>query len=158
MLRDWERHYQGDLSIALTDTFGSDYFFSDFTPEQAHEWRGLRHDSGDPIDFGEKAIDFYLKHEIDPTEKTIVFSDGLDVDEIIRLSTHFAGRINLLFGWGTNLMNDLGIPANNFVMKATAVNDTPTVKLSDDAGKHTGPEDYVERYQEAAQVHHYATA
>jgi nicotinate phosphoribosyltransferase len=158
MLRDWERHYQGDLSIALTDTFGSDYFFSDYTPEQAHEWRGLRHDSGDPIDFGEKAIDFYLKHEIDPTEKTIVFSDGLDVDEIIRLSTHFAGRINLLFGWGTNLMNDLGIPANNFVMKATAVNDTPTVKLSDDAGKHTGPEDYVERYQEAAQVHHYATA
>lgn len=152
MLQDWERHHRGDLSIALTDTYGSEFFFSDFTPAQAAAWRGLRHDSGDPIEFGERAIEFYLQHDINPQEKTIVFSDGLNVDEIIRLADHFGARVNVLFGWGTSLMNDLGLPANNFVMKATAVDGQPTVKLSDDPGKHTGPLETVERYQTAVAV------
>lgn len=149
MLHDWQEHYKGDLSIALTDTFGSEFFFTDFTAEQARDWRGLRHDSGDPVAFGERVIDFYAQHEIDPTTKTIVFSDGLDIDTIEKLADHFSGRISLLFGWGTSLTNDLGLPSNNIVMKATQVNGTDTVKLSDDAGKHTGPEQKVTRYQEA---------
>lgn len=149
MLNDWQEHYNGDLSIALTDTFGSEFFFTDFTPEQARKWRGLRHDSGDPVKFGERVIDFYEQHEIDPTTKTIVFSDGLDIDEIERLADHFGARINLMFGWGTSLTNDLGLPSNNIVMKATHVNQTDTVKLSDDIGKHTGPEQQVTRYQSA---------
>lgn len=153
MLRDWHDTYQGDLSIALTDTFGSEYFFNDFTAEQAQVWNGLRHDSGDPIEFGERAIGYYEQNGIDPSTKTIVFSDGLDIDTIIQLHEHFHGRINVLFGWGTSLMNDLGLPANNIVMKATEVNSMPTVKLSDNPGKHTGPKEkvdyYIERVTEA---------
>jgi nicotinate phosphoribosyltransferase len=149
MLQDWQEHYKGDLSIALTDTFGSEFFFTDFTADQAREWRGLRHDSGDPVAFGERVIDFYAQHEIDSTTKTIVFSDGLDIDMIEKLADHFSGRINLLFGWGTSLTNDLGLPSNNIVMKATRVNDSETVKLSDDEGKHTGPERSVMQYQKA---------
>lgn len=154
MLRDWDATYQGDLSIALTDTFGTDFFFRDFDGDQALAWNGLRHDSGDPFEFTEKAVAFYESHGIDPTTKTIVFSDGLDVDMIIRLHEYCKGRIGATFGWGTNLMNDLGVPANNFVMKATAVDGTPTVKLSDDPGKHTGPEAVVRRYEAA--VNEYA--
>jgi nicotinate phosphoribosyltransferase len=149
MLNDWQEHYNDDLSIALTDTFGSEFFFTDFTPEQVRNWRGLRHDSGDPVKFGERVIDFYEQHEIDPMTKTIVFSDGLDIDEIERLADHFGARINLMFGWGTSLTNDLGLPSNNIVMKATHVNQIDTVKLSDDIGKHTGPEQQVARYQSA---------
>lgn len=160
MMEDWFDRYDEDLSIALTDTFTSDFFFSDFTPEQARQWRGLRHDSGDPIEFGERVIEFYQQFGIDPTDKTIIFSDGLDIDTIISIADHFSGRIKMAFGWGTSLMNDLGIPANNFVMKATAVNGHPTVKLSDTAGKHTGPTDVIERYVtlKDERVHAYASA
>lgn len=146
MMHDWEDRYKGELSIALTDTFTSEFFFSDFTPEQAAMWRGLRHDSGDPIEFGEQALAFYEANGVDPTEKTIVFSDGLDIDTIFELNEHFKGRVKVLFGWGTSLMNDMGLRANNFVMKATAVNGVETVKLSDTEGKHTGPQEQVDRY------------
>tara|TARA_Y100000114_G_scaffold93087_1_gene86505 strand:+ start:2487 stop:3761 length:1275 start_codon:yes stop_codon:yes gene_type:complete len=152
MMRDWEDRYNGDLSIALTDTFTSDFFFSDFTPEQAEKWKGLRHDSGDPIEFGERAIAFYQKSDIDPTTKTIVFSDGLDIETIVKLADHFKGRVNVLFGWGTSLMNDLGFKANNFVMKATNANGIYTVKLSDNEGKHTGPTTQVQRYQDIVEA------
>lgn len=146
MLEDWHDRYGADLSTALTDTFTSDYFFANFTDEEARDWRGLRHDSGDPIEFGERVISFYKERYINPLEKTIVFSDGLDINMIEKLADHFGGRIKLLFGWGTSLMNDLGVRANNFVMKATEVNGTETVKLSDDEGKHTGSQAQVARY------------
>jgi len=147
LLDDWYNFYGQDLSIALTDTFTTDFFFADFTPEQAKNWRGLRQDSGDPIEFGEKAIGFYKANNIDPTTKTIVFSDGLDIDEIVRLNEHFKDRVNVVFGWGTTLTNDLGLKPLNIVMKATEVNGTSTVKLSDNPGKHTGPADKVAQYQ-----------
>jgi nicotinate phosphoribosyltransferase len=147
MMNDWYERYGDDLSIALTDTFTSEFFFSDFTAEQAENWRGLRHDSGDPIQFGERAIGFYEANDVDPQTKTLVFSDGLDIDTIVKLADHFNGRINLLFGWGTSLMNDLGFRPNNFVMKATNVNGIDTVKLSDNEGKHTGPVQQVARYE-----------
>lgn len=147
VLEDWYDYYGKDLSTALTDTYGSDYFFADFTHSQAEKYRALRHDSGDPIEFGEKAIDFYKSNGIDPTSKTIVFSDGLDIDTIIALHDYFEGRINTVFGWGTTLTNDLGVKPLNIVMKATAVEGTPTVKLSDSVGKHTGPPDKVEEYK-----------
>ena len=147
-LRDWRDTYGNELSIALTDTFTTDFFFTDFTPEQMASWKGLRHDSGDPIEFGNKAIEIYKKNGIDPLEKTIVFSDGLDVDEIIRIADYFKDKINVTFGWGTTLTNDLGITPNNFVMKATEVDGVPTVKLSDTPGKHTGPSDKIREYSE----------
>lgn len=146
-LQDWEALYGEDLTTALTDTFGSNFFFEDFTKAQAETWKSLRHDSGDPIDFAERAIAFYEQHGIDPLTKTIVFSDGLDIQTIVLLHNHFKGRINVIFGWGTTLTNDLGIKPLNIVMKATKVNGTETVKLSDDEGKHTGPKEKVMEYQ-----------
>lgn len=154
MLGDWEEVYRGDLSTALTDTWTTDYFFTDFTPEQAAKWNGLRHDSGDPCEFGERVIKMYEKYDIDPMRHTIVYSDGLDVDTIVTLSERFNGRINLVFGWGTTLTNDLGVKPNNFVMKATmvALPEAPseaqgTVKLSDAEGKHMGAPEDIELYQ-----------
>lgn len=148
VLQDWRQLYKGDLSTALTDTFTSDFFFVDFTQEQAESWKSLRHDSGDPIKFGEKVIDFYNTHGIDPLEKTIVFSDGLDIEMIITLADTFKDRINIMFGWGTTLTNDLGVKANNFVMKATEANGISTVKLSDTEGKHTGTPEKIALYKE----------
>lgn len=147
-LNDWFDRYGPDLATALTDTFTTDFFFADFTPEQAQAWRGLRHDSGDPIAFGEHALVFYEANGVDPTTKTIVFSDGLDIDEIVKLHNHFKGRVNVIFGWGTTLTNDLGIQPLNIVMKATHADGNPTVKLSDNPGKHTGPADKITQYQE----------
>jgi len=146
MLRDWQTFYNGDLSTALTDTYTSEFFFESLTPEQARQWKGLRHDSGDPIEFGEKAIAFYEIHGIDPAEKFVLFSDGLDIPTMIRLADYFAGRIPILFGIGTDLSNDVGLRRNNFVMKATRVDGRGTVKLSDVEGKHTGEAADVERY------------
>lgn len=152
-LESWFERYGEDLSIALTDTFGTDFFFADFTKQQAEQWRGTRHDSGDPFVFGERLIDFYEQQGIDPQTKTVVFSDGLDIDQIVELHERFNGRINLMFGWGTTLTNDLGLRPLNIVMKATHATDSrtglsaDTVKLSDNAGKHTGPEVQVQRYQ-----------
>ena len=99
------------------------------------------------MEFGDRVIDVYKQHGIDPREKTIVFSDGLDVETIIKLADYFKDRIKVTFGWGTTLTNDLGVEANNFVMKATAVDGVPTVKLSDVEGKHTGPIDKIEEYK-----------
>ncbi len=147
VLQDWEQLYGEDLSTALTDTFTTEFFFADFTPEQMASWQALRHDSGDPMEFGDRVIDVYEQHGIDPREKTIVFSDGLDVETIIKLADYFKDRIKVTFGWGTTLTNDLGVKANNFVMKATAVDGVPTVKLSDVEGKHTGPDDKIEEYK-----------
>lgn len=160
MLRDWEETHRGDLSTALTDTWTTDYFFTDFTPEQAAAWGGLRHDSGDPFEFGDRVIAFYEQCDIDPKAHTIVYSDGLDIDMIVALADRFKDRIKLVFGWGTTLTNDLGVKANNFVMKATEVATAEypeltqgTVKLSDAEGKHMGTPEDVEFYQ-----HHVARA
>ncbi len=155
MLRDWEATHRGDLATALTDTWTTDYFFTDFTPEQAEAWGGLRHDSGDPFEFGERVITFYQQYNIDPRAHTIVYSDGLDIDMIVALADRFRDRVNIVFGWGTTLTNDLGVKANNFVMKATAVADAAlpqyeqgTVKLSDAEGKHMGNPEDIELYQQ----------
>ena len=152
MLEDWYDRYGEDLSTVLPDTFGTDFFFDDFTPEQAEKWRGSRHDSGDAIDYGEKMIKFYEDLGVDPTTKAITFSDGLNIDEIVLLQAHFKGRVGTLFGWGTTLTNDLGIKPLNIVMKATHVRtadsrEADTVKLSDDPGKHTGPAEKIEEYE-----------
>jgi len=150
-LEDWYHQYGEDYSIALTDTFTTDFFFEDFTPEQAAAWRGVRQDSGDAFEFGERLIKFYEQAGIDPKTKTVVFSDGLDLGSIVKLQNRFGDRINVMFGWGTTLTNDLGIKALNVVMKATHVKtvdgkEADNVKLSDTPGKHTGPAPLVMRY------------
>lgn len=145
VLRDWWDCYGETLSIALTDTFGTKFFFRDFTEAQARAWRGLRHDSGDPFEFGETAISFYQGLGIDPKSKTLVFSDGLDIETILALHERFAGRVGLAFGWGTNLTNDLGIETLSLVVKAIWAFGRWLVKLSDNKAKAMGPPDEVER-------------
>ncbi len=148
MLDDWFDTYGDDLAIALSDTFGSDFFFEDFGTQRAQAWRGTRHDSGDPIAYGEKGIAFYEANDIDPRDKVIVFSDGLDVPTTDRIHQAFKGRVGHLFGIGTNLSNDVGLRPLNIVMKATNVNGADTVKLSDNPGKHTGPEEKIDAYKQ----------
>lgn len=146
-LKDWWEVYGWGLSIALTDTFGTNFFFQDMTQEQASAWKGLRQDSGDPIKFGESAIEFYKGHKVDPREKLLVFSDGLDLDMIQKIHDHFLGRIKTTFGWGTNLTNDLGFEALSLVIKAVEVDGNGTVKLSDNMAKAMGANEDIERYK-----------
>lgn len=147
VLRDWWSLYETGLSIALTDTFGTEFFFRDFTQIQAVSWKGLRHDSGDPVIFGNQAIHFYKRNGIAPENKLLVFSDGLELPKIVELQDRFKDRIRTTFGWGTNLTNDLGLPALSLVMKAVEANGRPTVKLSDNLAKATGPEQEIVRYK-----------
>ncbi|HSV45974.1 MAG TPA: nicotinate phosphoribosyltransferase [Ramlibacter sp.] len=134
-LEDWVQEYRGDLGIALTDVVGMDAFIADFDLYFAKLFDGLRHDSGDPFAWGEKALAHYAKLRIDAHTKRLVFSDGLDVDTAIRLYRAFAGRAQTGFGIGTHLSNDVGLTPLNIVMKLTGCNGQPVAKLSDSPGK-----------------------
>jgi len=134
-LEDWVQEYRGDLGTALTDVVGMDAFLADFDLYFAKLFDGLRHDSGDPQVWGEKALAHYAKLRIDANTKRLVFSDGLDVERAIALYRHFADRTQLGFGIGTNLTNDVGLVPLNIVMKLTRCNDQPVAKLSDSPGK-----------------------
>jgi nicotinate phosphoribosyltransferase len=147
VLQDWWDEYGWDLSVALPDTYGSDFFFRDFLREQAVAWKGLRHDSGDPFEFAEKTIAFYEGLGIDPRTKMIVFSDGLEVDTIIELFLRFGDRILVSFGWGTTLTNDLGFTTLSLVIKAAMANHLGTVKLSDNLAKAMGSEEDIARFK-----------
>jgi len=147
VLEDWWAEYGQGLSIALTDTWGTDFFFSQMTTEQARAWKGLRQDSGDPFVFAEKAIRFYKEKDVDPREKLLIFSDGLEVDTIVKLQSHFSWRINVGFGWGTNLTNDLGFKPLSLVVKLVEANGRGTVKLSDNLAKATGKPEDIEYYK-----------
>ncbi|MGH9322464.1 MAG: nicotinate phosphoribosyltransferase [Vicinamibacteria bacterium] len=147
VLRDWWDLYGWGLSIAVTDTYGSEFFFRDMGPEQARAWKGLRHDSGDPFEFGERAIRFYQGLGIDPRKKILIFSDGLELPTILALSDRFNDRVTLSFGWGTNLTNDLGFAPISIVVKAIEANGRRTVKLSDNLAKATGSQEDIERFQ-----------
>ena len=79
-LEAWVQEYRGDLGIALTDVVGMDAFLADFDLYFAKLFDGLRHDSGDPFVWGEKALAHYEKLRIDAKTKRLVFSDGLDFE------------------------------------------------------------------------------
>ena len=147
MLEKWYFMYGEELSIALTDTFGTDFFFKDFTKEKAIQWKGFRQDSGDPIEFGYKALKFYKDKGIDPKEKIIVFSDALNIDKIYEIEKAFKGKIQTIFGWGTNLTNDVGAKPISIVVKAVEANGRPLVKLSDNTAKALGDSKTIEKYK-----------
>ena len=134
-LEAWVQEYRGDLGIALTDVVGMDAFLNDFDLYFAKLFDGLRHDSGDPIVRGEKAIAHYLALRIDSNTKRLVFSDGLDFETAFRLYRQFADRIMVGFGIGTWLTNDVGIRPLNIVMKLIRLNGQSVAKLSDSPGK-----------------------
>ena len=150
----WWELYGWGLSIALTDTYGSQFFFRDMTEAQARAWKGLRHDSGDPFEFGERALSFYESYGVDPKEKLLIFSDGLELDMILELSERFHGRIKLSFGWGTNLTNDLGFDPISIVVKVVEADGLRTVKLSDNMAKATGTQQDIERFKRIFGHHH----
>ncbi len=134
-LEDWVQEYRGDLGTALTDVVGMDAFLGDFDLYFAKLFDGLRHDSGDPVVWGEKALAHYEKLRIDAHTKRLVFSDGLDFERSIALYQHFADRTQCGFGIGTNLTNDMGLRTLHIVMKLTHANRQPVAKLSDSPGK-----------------------
>jgi nicotinate phosphoribosyltransferase len=134
-LEDWVQEYRGDLGIALTDVVGMDAFLDDFDLYFAKLFDGLRHDSGDPVVWGEKALAHYGALRIDSNTKRLVFSDALNLDKALALYRHFAGRIMTGFGIGTDLTNDVGLTPLNIVMKLVACNGQSVAKLSDAPGK-----------------------
>jgi len=131
----WAREYRGDLGIALSDVFGMDAFLRDFDLFFCKLFDGVRHDSGDPFEWGEKLIAHYQRMRIDPRTKTMVFSDALNVPLAQRLFQAFRGRAQTAFGIGTNLTNDLGYEPLAIVIKMTRCNGQPVAKISDEPSK-----------------------
>ena len=132
----WAREYRGLLGIALTDCITMDAFLSDFDLYFAKLFDGLRHDSGDPIVWAEKAIAHYQQLGIDPMSKTLVFSDGLNLPTALGIFRALRGRINVSFGIGTNLTCDIpGVEPMSIVLKMTDCNGQPVAKISDEAAK-----------------------
>ena len=134
-LEAWVQEYRGDLGVALTDVVGMDAFLADFDLYFAKLFDGLRHDSGDPVWWGEKALAHYAKLRIDAHTKRLVFSDSLNITKALELYRCFADRTQLGFGIGTSLSNDMGLRTLHIVMKLTQANGQPVAKLSDSPGK-----------------------
>lgn len=157
----WVDVYKGYLGTALSDTYTSDDFFASFSTLHAKLFDGIRHDSGDPIRFIDKVLSFYRNNRTDPSSKTIVFSDALNLDKIQKIKAYTAGRINDVYGIGTWLSNDAGAKPLNIVIKIIASKSKPadnwhrTVKLSDDPGKHVGDQSEIELCMRVLHLHEY---
>ena len=134
-LETWVQEYRGDLGIALTDVVGMDAFLRDFDLYFAKLFDGLRHDSGDPYAWGDKAYAHYKKLKIDSKTKMLTFSDGLNLEKAWDLHQYFKDRFQVSFGIGTNLTNDMGQTALNIVLKLVECNGQSVAKLSDSPGK-----------------------
>ncbi len=130
-LETWAREYRGDLGIALSDTYGFDAFLNDFDLYFCKLFDGVRHDSGDPVAWGERMLEHYSRNRVDPRSKTLIFSDNLNIPRVIELYERFGGRCRLAFGVGTNLTNDLGYTPLQIVIKMVRCNGQPVAKLSD---------------------------
>lgn len=134
-LETWVQEYRGDLGIALTDVVGMDAFLEDFDLYFAKLFDGLRHDSGDPYVWGDKAYAHYRKLKIDSRNKMLTFSDGLNLTKAWDLHQYFKDRFQVSFGIGTNLTNDMGQQALNIVLKLVECNGQSVAKISDSPGK-----------------------
>jgi len=153
VLADWQDEHEGNLRIILPDTYGTEGFLKR-APDWLAGWTGIRIDSGDPATAAETAIRWWQDRGEDPTQKMVIFSDGLDVDKIKELHRQFAGRCRPSFGWGTLLTNDFrgltpddGLAPFSLVCKAVSAGGRPTVKLSDNPNKAMGPAEEIARYK-----------
>lgn len=148
-LENWVNVYDGDLGIALSDTYTSSIFLSNLSRKQAKLFDGVRCDSGNEYDFTDKLVARYRELGIDSTTKTIIFSNALDFEKALDIQEYCHGKIRCAFGIGTNLTNDTGFKPSNIVMKLTRCKMNvhqewrECVKLSDDIGKHIGSEEEV---------------
>jgi len=154
VLKDWEKYYGGNLKIVLPDAFGTAAFLRE-APDWVADWTGFRPDSAPAIEGGERIIAWWKSKRVDPRERLLIFSDGLDVDTIVKAYHHFRGKVRMTFGWGTNLTNDFedcaptdvqGLNAISLVCKVVSANGRPAVKLSDNPLKATGERSEIERY------------
>jgi nicotinate phosphoribosyltransferase len=132
---NWAKEYRGDLGIALTDTYGLRPFLKDFDLYFCKLFDGVRHDSGDPFSFGDRIIAHYEKHRVDARTKTLIFSDGLNIKLTIELFHYFKDRIQVAFGVGTKLTNDLSHEPLNIVIKMVECNGQAVAKISDEPSK-----------------------
>ena len=149
-MKDWYEEYRGDNGTALSDTLTTDLFLLDFDRSMANNFTGVRHDSGDPYEWGEKIIAHYKKFGIDPKTKTLLFSDSLNFEKAQALYEYFKDRINVSFGIGTYCTNNTDVEALNIVIKLQYVNDRPVAKISDAPGKTMCPDEgYAEYLHEA---------
>ena len=158
-LENWVDVYQGSLGIALTDTFTTDNFFQSFKPKYAKLFDGVRWDSGDALLFTDKTLQHYEKSRVDAKSKTIVYSDGLDLEKVKEIKKYVNERIHDVYGIGTYLSNDTGVKPLNMVIKLFTAKPEgyskhiPTVKLSDVSGKHTGEQEEVELCERILKKH-----
>ncbi len=134
-MQDWYDEYKGDNGTALTDTITTDLFLLDFNRSMVNNYTGVRHDSGDPYEWGEKIIEHYKSYGVDPRTKLLLFSDSLDFDRAQKLYEHFKDRAKVSFGIGTFCSNDTKVEPLNIVIKLQYVNGRPVAKLSDSQGK-----------------------
>jgi len=141
-MKHWAEHFEGNVGVALTDTFTTGTFLQDFGSYEARLFDGVRHDSNDPFIWGENMLNHYRSLHIPTGNKRLVFSDNLNVDKYIALDTHFRQWSQPCGGIGTHFTNDVGVRPLNMVIKMTSADfglgPIPVVKLSDDEGKHTG--------------------
>ena len=134
-MQDWYAEYDGDNGTALTDTVTTDLFLLDFNRSMVNNYTGVRHDSGNPYEWGEKIIAHYRKYGVDPKTKLLLFSDSLDFDKAQKLYDYFCSKTKVSFGIGTFVSNDTCENALNIVIKLQYVNGRPVAKLSDTPGK-----------------------
>lgn len=134
-MKDWYDEYEGDNGTALTDTITTDLFLLDFNRSNVNNYSGVRHDSGDPYEWGDKIIRHYESYGVDPKTKLLLFSDSLDFDRAQKLYDYFCDRAKVSFGIGTFCTNDTCEKALNIVIKLQFVNGRPVAKLSDNPEK-----------------------
>ena len=131
----WVKEYGVLNGTALTDAITTDCFLRDFQLTYATLFSGVRHDSGDPFEWGDKMIKHYEDLGIDAKTKTLLFSDSLDFERASKLYEYFSGRAKVAFGIGTYISNDTDVKPLNIVMKTTACNGMDVAKISDVEGK-----------------------
>lgn len=161
----WQHAYSGNLLVALPDTFGTTQFLAQAPDWLARDWKGYRPDSKAALEAGDEIIAWLTQRGVDPRQRFVLFSDGLDVhidgfrphgEDIAAIHAHFAGRVGRAYGWGTNATNDFREcdPAGetpfdpvSLVCKVIAADGRPAVKLSDNFNKASGPADEIARYR-----------
>ncbi len=149
-MEDWYDEYKGDNGTALSDTLTTELFLMDFDRSMVNNYNGVRHDSGDPYEWGEKIIDHYKKFGVDPKSKLLLFSDSLDFDRAEQLYRYFKDKARVAFGIGTFCSNDTCEEALNIVIKLQYVNGRPVAKLSDSPGKAMCSDDEYLKYLKRA--------
>ncbi len=156
-LEHWVQVYRGDLGIALSDTYTTKVFFRQFDKMFTKLFDGVRHDSGDPLEFADSTIAHYRHMGIDPLSKTIIFSDGLNPKRVEEIARYCKGKIGMSFGIGTDFTNDVGLEQMNIVIKMSDARPDedqwiPVIKLSDEPNKYTGLPEGIQLAKESLNI------